>query len=682
MSFTMKTLTEGIRQRHMGAQHQRLTEKWNRTGLLRGLDGYNRENMAVMLENQAAQLLRESNSLGNGSGGSSGDIRGFQNVAFPIVRRVFGGLVANELVSIQPMSLPSGLLFYLDYTYGNMQGGIDEAGYSATGVKESATYLSGSSIYNNPTGKGIQSGSLGVGGNYDLLGSGYSRRHDAKNILSRVATLATGGYALIAVDATTGVASTIASAANSTVTAAAGHTSLSGAVGRLVDFDPVVAQYLADNSTERLHFIAVLASELTSTDASTYRTAATLTGHAGLPADLTMLQDLVLVGPSELAGEGVGGNQADDGWADQITTVPAQFQGGKGTKSLRRHTKRVSFNSSSSVVEVNPLGGTHILFPVFMSTSATNIADGTGVQLGVSFAVTSSFSADQNVGDALTIPSFEANLGSSSANTSGDPIIPEIDIKIESLAVTAVSRKLKAKWSPELAQDLNAYHSLDAEVELTQILSEQIALELDREILNDLLVQANGANLFWSRAPGKFVNKLTGVEIARNSSLRPGPQFTGTVRDWYETLIETIIDAGNIIHRKTLRGSANFIVIGPDVATILEASVMYKPSYSLDGEGQASAISIGAEKIGNLSNRFTVYKDPYFPRNKILVGYKGGSYLETGYVYAPYVPLIVTPTIFAPEDFTPRKGVMTRYGKKMVRSDFYGTVTCMDMNII
>ena len=147
-------------------------------------------------------------------------------------------------------------------------------------------------------------------------------------------------------------------------------------------------------------------------------------------------------------------------------------------------------------------------------------------------------------------------------------------------------------------------------------------------------------------------------------------------------MIETIIDAGNIIHRKTLRGSANFIVIGPDVATILEASVMYKPSYSLDGEGQASAISIGAEKIGNLSNRFTVYKDPYFPRNKILIGYKGGSYLETGYVYAPYVPLIVTPTIFAPEDFTPRKGVMTRYGKKMVRSDFYGTVTCLDMNII
>ena len=254
-----------------------------------------------------------------------------------------------------------------------------------------------------------------------------------------------------------------------------------------------------------------------------------------------------------------------------------------------------------------------------------------------------------------------------------------MDIKIESIAVTAATRKLRARWSPELAQDLNAYHSLDAEVELTQILSEQIALEIDREILNDLLVEAKGANFFWSRSPGKFVNKRSGA--LASSTL--GPAFHGTVREWYETLVETIIDVANEIHRKTLRGSANFLVCSPEVATIFEASVLYKPSIKIDGNGQASApFQLGAAAIGSLSNRFTVYKDPYFPRNKILVGYKGGSYLETGYVYAPYVPLIVTPTIFAPEDFTPRKGVMTRYGKKMVRADFYGTVTCLDMDVI
>ena len=161
MSFTLQKLTEGIRQRHMGAQHQRLTEKWNRTGLLRGLNGQNKENMAVLLENQAAQLLREANTLGaTGTAGTgptaSGDIRGFQNVAFPIVRRVFGGLVANDLVSIQPMSLPAGLLFYLDYTYGSNVGGTDD-------TYDSSVYQQGQSIYNNPAGKGIQSGSLAAG---------------------------------------------------------------------------------------------------------------------------------------------------------------------------------------------------------------------------------------------------------------------------------------------------------------------------------------------------------------------------------------------------------------------------------------------------------------------------------------------------------------------------------------
>lgn len=641
MSFTMKTLTEGIRQRHMGAQHQRLTEKWNRTGLLRGLNGYSRENMSVLLENQAAQLLRETNTLGNSSGAAN-NIRGFQNVAFPIVRRVFGGLIANELVSIQPMSLPSGLLFYLDYTYGSSVGGsdLDTAG---TG-DDSSVYTAGTSIYNNPTGKDIQSGSLGTGGQYDLLGSGYSRVHGEKVDFAGTgdtAAPATGEMTFVdTVHVDTGVV-TFKGDGNATGEPA---TDMVGVVGVLLDFDQAVIDYCTANSYN-IAWACILASDLSG-------------------ADLTMINDVVFI-QNEAQTAGITGNVA-----------PSSLQSGSGLLSLRRLTKRVDI-SATNVISVNPLGGQYIIMPVILQTtlSLSGLTD-----LGVSFVKSATLDIDDTDGSALTIPSFEH--GASGVSLTESPTIPEIDIKIESLAVTAVSRKLKAKWSPELAQDLNAYHSLDAEVELTQILSEQIALELDREVLNDLLTQANGANLFWSRAPGKFVNKTNGKAITYDTAAARGPAFTGTVRDWYETLVETIIDAGNIIHRKTLRGSANFIVIGPDVATIFEASVMYKPSYSIDGQGQASALSIGAEKIGSLSNRFTVYKDPYFPRNKILVGYKGGSYLETGYVYAPYVPLIVTPTIFAPEDFTPRKGVMTRYGKKMVRSDFYGTVTCLDMNII
>ena len=669
MSFTMKTLTEGIRQRHMGAQHQRLTEKWNRTGLLRGLNGYNRENMAVMLENQAAQLLRESNTLGSGAGAAGGgDIRGFQNVAFPIVRRVFGGLIANELVSIQPMSLPSGLLFYLDYTYGTSTG-IDAD-------NADSVYTAGQSIYNNPVGKGIQSGSIQTGGQYDLLGSGYSRRHDKEEDAVLSANAGTGRTASQLITLTSaGVAA--AATVNSTahVAGTSYYTVLSGSVGRLVDFDSELDNALSSGTVSGLSFVLAPCTPANTSRvpigggaAANHTTVFAPTKLTSMAADLTMLQDFAVFGGSSAV--------------DWVKAVPAALQSGTGVLNFRRHTKRVSIESGSGKLIVDPLGGSHILFVLNADITAGMESATSEHQVDFSFPVASNLDIGTSTGDALTVPTFEADFADSAANTTGAPVIPEIDIKIESLAVTAVSRKLKAKWSPELAQDLNAYHSLDAEVELTQILSEQIALELDREVLNDLLTQANGANLFWSRAPGKFVNKLTGAEVARNSSLRPGPQFTGTVRDWYETLSETIIDAANIIHRKTLRGSANFIVIGPDVATILEASVMYKPSYSIDGQGQASAISIGAEKIGNLSNRFTVYKDPYFPRNKILIGYKGGSYLETGYVYAPYVPLIVTPTIFAPEDFTPRKGVMTRYGKKMVRSDFYGTVTCLDMNII
>jgi hypothetical protein len=379
-----------------------------------------------------------------------------------------------------------------------------------------------------------------------------------------------------------------------------------------------------------------------------------------------------LMAPEQLAVFGFASNGGVVEWGQS-------YQSGKGVLNLRRLNRRGNF--AAGVFTPDALNGTHILAVLKItngSTTAVATASTTKISLAIGDVVQTTDGTAGGVGSVLTVPSFESDFGSTPS-----PAIPEIDIKIESLSITATTRKLRARWSPELAQDLNAYHSMDAEVELTSILSEQIALEIDREILNDLVTQANGANMYWSRAPGKFVNKLTGSPQTLASSLSIGPQFTGTVREWYETLIETVIDCANTIHRKTLRGSANFMVTSPDVATILEASTLYKPKYTIDGEGQVgSPFTIGAEAIGTVSNRFTVYKDPYFPRNRILVGYKGGSYLETGYVYSPYVPLIVTPTIFAPEDFTPRKGVMTRYGKKMVRTDFYGTVTVLDMNII
>lgn len=620
-TFTLDQLAEGIRGRDIGAENSRLVEKWSRTGLLRGLAGVNRENMSRLLENQTANLLRESNSMSSGGGSTSGagDIRGFSNIAFPIVRRVFGGLVANELVSIQPMSLPSGLLFYLDYTYGSDRGGT--SGVDGTTGSTVSTYTAGQSIYNSPVGKGIQSGSLATGGMYDLVGSGYSRVHG-----STVVTLTTSG-----------------AFGGSGAFSATKFAHASGTDGRLLGFDPKVTSLIEDGT------VGIASAQ--------FKFAVVSLGAISSSADQSLAKDFALYPTTTYA---------------TLSPWGEQFQGGTGVLNLRRLNQIGNWDASSLTFTPQPLSGTHLLAVV----TGTMLANSPSA-FSLSYPLSSALDVESSSGSTSTIPVFESNFG-----TTPSPVIPEIDIKIESIAVTATTRKLRARWSPELAQDLNAYHSIDAEVELTQILSEQIALELDREILNDLLTQAAGANYYWSRAPGRFVNKTTGNEISR-ASTQPGPNFTGTVREWYETLVETIIDVGNEIHRKTLRGSANFIVIGPDVATILEAGTYYRPSYSIDGSGQVGApFSIGAEKVGTLSNRFTVYKDPYFPRNKILIGFKGGSYLETGYVYAPYVPLIVTPTIFAPEDFTPRKGVMTRYGKKMVRSDFYGTVTVLDLNII
>jgi len=623
--FTLENLAQGIKDRHVGAERARLTEKWSRTGLLRGLDGNRREVMSQLLENQAAQVLKESNALSGGGGGlsASGQVTGFSNIAFPIVRRVFGGLVSNELVSIQPMSLPSGLIFYLDYTYGTNVG-------QAAGDTNS-TYTRGQSIYNNPTGKGVQSGSLATGGMYDLVGTGYSR--------------VTGS--LTSLDLTTGtVYSGSYGGANgdtwSDGRVLAVGTDFSGSNARLLDFDSQVENALTNNDLDALLLYVPVSAVPTS-------------------IDLTAVQQVALF-------SGITGASA---WG-------SAYQGGTGVLNLRRLNKRGTLTGSGATLKFVPdaLNGNYLQLVVKGANGVSALTATSGAKL--TFSISTALSVDSGSGSTVTVPSFESDFGTTPA-----PAIPEIDIKIESIAITAETRKLRARWSPELAQDLNAYHSMDAEVELTSILSEQIALEIDREILNDLVTQANGANYYWSRAPGKFVNKTTGAQVSLASSLSIGPQFTGTVREWYETLVETVIDVANTIHRKTLRGSANFMVTGPDVATILESSVLYKPKFSMDGEGQvASPFTIGAEAIGTISNRFTVYKDPYFSRNKILVGYKGGSYLETGYVYAPYVPLIVTPTIFAPEDFTPRKGVMTRYGKKMVRSDFYGTVTVLDMNII
>ena len=572
----LEKLTEGIVHRNVQKEGEALLNKWEKTGLLEGLDDHARQGMSVLLENQAKELLREASSM------SAGDVEGFASVAFPIVRRVFGGLIANDLVSVQPMSLPSGLIFFLDFTHSDTRSGMvaDESIYGGNVV---GRQLTGGVDLDADLTKG------GPGGFYDL-GTGYSHPTGSSEIAAGSVGQSIGG-------ADTGV---LVSA-------------LTEAQKKLIRFDPDILANTGD------------------------RVVQILVSSSAIPADLNK---------DALA-------------ALRVITVDGTNAAGTNVQLIRRLTDLDS-SGNLRLVFVNTAGAA-------AAANATNRQPSHKAAIDIEYPIKDTLVSTDHVGvvKASTV-GFEGAGADGSPQRLSSTKIPEIDIKVDSIAVTAQTKKLKAKWTPELGQDLNAYHNLDAEVELTGILSEQIALEIDQEILGDLIIGAKAGTRYWSRAPGLFVDS-TGAELGATSA---SPDFTGTVSEWYETLIETINDVSAQIHRKTLRGGANFVVCSPEVANILEFTSGFRASVTAD----ADRGDIGAVKVGALSKKFDVMVDPYFPRNVLLVGRRGNSFLESGFVYAPYVPLQVTPTIFGTEDFVPRKGVMTRYAKKMVRPDMYGLV--------
>jgi hypothetical protein len=576
----IETLTEGIVNRDMKKEGRALLNKWSKTGLLEGLQSeHQKASMARLLENQAKELLREANTMEGGS------VEGFAAVAFPIVRRVFAGLIANDLVSVQPMSLPSGLIFFLDFTFERNRLG-QTAGESIYGTDRVGSQITGGV---NLVGTSLREDLSGP----RLSGRGYAYAS------------ATGSFEI--------------AAANTAVALINVSASMSDANRKKLSYDPDIMA-LADGETDGTHTQNIFELEIKS---------------AGLAAEPQIDLDNLA------AFDFTGTNGVD------------QNSGVSGASALRRLSRLANTAAGETAGSA---------FFYFIGTSGSAVQD----SIGSATDITGSVPFDDNLTSGGALGSVE---GTTLWPLEAETAIPEIDIKVDSIAITAQTKKLKAKWTPELGQDLNAYHNLDAEVELTSILSEQIALELDREILADLVNGAKAAVYYWSRSPGLFVNRETGAEIGASAA---APDFTGTVSEWYETLIETINDVSAQIHRKTLRGGANFVIVSPEVANILEFTSGFRANVTAD----ADKGDIGAVKVGSLSRKFDVIVDPYFPRNVVLVGRKGSSFLESGYVYAPYVPLQTTPTIFGPEDFVPRKGVMTRYAKKMVRPDMYGLVIC------
>jgi hypothetical protein len=594
MSIVQK-LTEGIVNRDLSTEGAALISKWESTGLLEGIgDDANRNGMARLLENQAKELLRESSSM------AAGDVEGFAAVAFPLVRRVFGNLIANDLVSVQPMSLPSGLIFFLDFVYSPNVGATGTQNRRLGNVADESIY-GGDQVGSQITGGISLDGQFVSRGPYSL-NNGYSSPTGST-------TLTFGG----------GIITPLQKG-----TYGAGDTTLD----RLCQYDPDLT-----SGSSQVAFYLVPRTMLTGSTSTTEFN----------------FDDLIALTVDTTDVHGLSNTDAVSG--SQLRRL-SQFSSSNGQPD-RDNDVIVGF-----LADTASAAGLAAL----TASLETGLLDEVIKTHGLTFPSVDRFTNGAALGSVV---------GAQTWGLEGEANIPEIDIKVDSVAVTAITKKLKAKWTPELGQDLNAYHNLDAEVELTQILSEQIALEIDREILDDLVRGAAAGVRYWSRSPGRFLNRETGVEIGAATT----PDFTGNVSEWYETLIETINDVSAQIHRKTLRGAANFVVCGPEVANVLEFTAGFRANVTADSDrGDA-----GAVKVGSLSKKFDIIVDPYFPRNLVLVGRRGSSFLESGYVYAPYVPLQTTPTIFGVEDFVPRKGVMTRYAKKMVRPDMYGLVIVSDL---
>ena len=534
-------------QRQLLEQTRQLVTKWEPTGLLEGMeDETKRHGMAVLLENQAGQLIQEASV----TGGQNAEE--WSGVALPLVRRIFGELAAQDFVSVQPMNLPSGLIFYLDFKYGTAQTG---------------NHTENADVYGNTSGSNVDA----TGGLYGAGKFGYS---------------------------------------------------------------------INDKQTAAL---AIAASNI---DADEFVSGSVSFEDVDFEPDLSASVAL--------------GNAADDGLV-KITTSTLAYTNAD-TDGVR------AFSISGS--------GYDEFFPAYTSFDKTNSRISFIVKKSVaSKPLTAVVSYHAQPSTNYTRTDFEASAAATDANPETDIDIPELDIALKSIPIIAKTRKLKAVWTPELAQDLNAYHSVDAEAELTSLLSEYISMEIDLEILDMLFANASAKEEKWSARVGHEFDSASSTFVESS-----GASNAYTKGEWFQTLGNKIQSVSNAIHQKTLRGGANFMVVSPETATIIESI----PGYAADTTGEATSnqFAMGVQKVGALNNRYTVYKNPYMLENSILVGFRGQNFLETGAVYAPYVPLIMTPLVYDPKNFTPRKGVMTRYAKKMVRPEFYGKIVVADVNFV
>ena len=553
---------------HLKQIRTKTMSKWNDLGFLDGLKGHIKENVAQLFENQASSLLTEATD-----GSSSGS---FETVVFPIVRRVFSKLLANDIVSVQAMNMPIGKLFYF---VPKVSTGAESLNGNATNssLPAGVTAQPGASTYENK--------SL-----YDLYYNDglFDRSKGAASII----TLSGAGQ-VVAID---------------------------GDLAAKADGDAQGA-VAADGS---IRYAKIAISGFSSTGAGK------LVDTKGNEMDTEeFLASLKVVAASAIV----------DNDNDTIVAAGAEVPFRLLTQKYGSQIVEYSDICDANGVLRLELDYTH---PACVSCDSGKIDGYTGAESGLTAGDVSGLTVSYLQYADLE---FATEMG-------------EVSFELSEVVVSVTERKLRATWSPELAQDVSAFHNIDAEAELTALLSEQVAAEIDREILRDL--RKGGAwTLRWDYNGWKRANSGGGFNAY-------------TQKEWNQTLITKINQLSAQIHKATLKGGANFIVVSSEVSAIFDDLEYFHVS---NANPEEDSYNMGIEKIGSLGGRYTVYRDPYAPANSVLVGHKGKSLLDTGYIYAPYVPLQLTPTLQNPFNFAPTKGIMTRYAKKMVNNRFYGNIS-------
>jgi len=557
----------------------KLATKWSKTGLLEGFGSeVERNNMALILENQAKQLVVETSQTGTGASFAVGQGENWAGIALPLVRKVFGQIAAKEFVSVQPMNLPSGLVFFLDFQYGTNKN----------------PFTSGTSLYGarNANGQFPFQTTDTTGGLYGAGRFSYSTNQFSASL----------PYT--------------ASKTNNSIWGTAAVSNLSASIQSAswssVNYDSTLS---ASAAAGRIYKLTVSASQLPNFDPDAVRAFYALSGSVTVATSLPAF------------------------------TAYVYTSAGSGSLSFY-------FSSSANFADLGTAGG---------------VADG----IVFYFQKKTEDNARGDFEDPFgaSLPTYSTPNDQSATSIS----IPEINIKMQSQAITAKTKKLRAVWTPEFAQDLNAYQNIDAEAELTNIMSEYISMEIDLEILDMLIEDAAAGTEYWSVINNTTLN-AGGTDFATTLG------FYNTQGTWFQTLGTKMQKISNKIHQLTLRGGANFLVCSPTVATILESI----PGFASNSNGDASNMeyAFGVQKTGAINNRYTVYKNPYMTENVILMGFRGKQFLESGAVFAPYIPLIMTPLVYDPSTFTPRKGLMTRYAKKMLRPEFYGKIYVSGLNTL